>query len=773
MLATVCFAVLESVVLQAIPYEEPSRLVQVMKSPRQVSDSYWRLSAADFEVLRQRSRSFETFGYESHARAQVGGSPAGPTGAMVARVSPGLIEALRMRTAVGRPFRPEEYISGDQRAAILSYGLWTIAFAADPDVVGRSVTIDGEGFAVIGVAPREFRRPVSLADLWIPDVNSGAARDAAAISDKLVIGRLRRGVSMEEAQREIDALQPVSAPGSGGGVQGDDRFVLLSLTDQLVGKAGRILNLLLAACLAIQLLACVNVGHLLLARRMGRARDLGIQLALGCSRARLCAQVVAESLGVSLAAVAVSLLLFPFLLPAVAAVASAAIGSETHAGLSASVLVFSAAMGVASAMACSVVPAVLLLRLEVTTLLHERREMSGLALTAARVQDVLVILQVAAAVCVMTGFGLLAKSVYNLSAVTLGFEPARLSYSVFDAGPMGLPASALKVEEAIESLGRLPGVSSVAAGSTPLLTGAGMRLGLSVQTDQGEWHRVPPVLMQSVSSGYFATMGIPLVEGRAFTSRDVRGAPCVAIVNRSFARLVWPGTSAIGRRIDIGGGAGGATCEVVGVSGDSRDLMLSSPPEPAVFFSHLQRSGSGHVTILIRTAGDTPVPLETIRRAMAAADPSRRWDMTTDVGALVATAIKPSGTRAKLFGGLAVIALLLAAAGMYSAATFSLNERVKEFGVRTALGASPRQLAWFVYRHYGRLAAAGGMLGALAGVWLTRLAAAGLPLFETTAFDPAVFATVPVLCAAVVLAAIVAPTRQASTADPSALLRAE
>lgn len=766
-LTTVCFAVLESAVLRAIPYKEPSRLVLVMKSPRRVSESYWRLSTADFEVLRQESRVFEAIGYESHARLVVRGLPIGPTAAMVARVSPALIETLRLRTVLGRLIRREEYTAAGQGVAIVSFGFWTTAFASDRGVVGRSVTIDGKDYTIVGVAPREIRHPVNVSDLWIPDALPGAELDPAAVSDKLVIGRLRQGVSMEQALQQIDVLRPAVGLVSGGHAQEGERFVLLSLVDQLVGQASRILHLLLAACLAIQVLACLNVGHLLLARRMARARDLGIQLALGCSRLRLCAQVFAESLSVALAAVAVSVPIVLLMLPATSAVASIAIRSEIHAILSIQVLVFSAAIGIASAVVCSVVPVLVLLRLEAATLIHQRWDIRGLAWNAVRVQDALVILQLAAAVCVMAGFGHLTKSVYQLSAVSLGFEPAGLSYWMFDAGTMGFPESARKVEEVIETLGRLPAVRSVAAGSTPLLTGASMRLSLSVQTDQGDWHRIPPVPMQSVSAGYFSTMGIPLAQGRAFNGSDVKGAPCVAIVNRSFARLVWPGTSAVGKRIDIGGG----TCEIVGVSGDSRDMLISSPPEPAVFFSHLQRPGSGHLIILVRAAGGAPVSLETVRGAMAAADPSRRWDFTSDVGALVATAIKPSETRAKLFGGLAAIALLLAAVGMYSAASFNLHQRASEFGVRTALGSSPRQLVFFVYCHYGKLVAAGGMVGALASAWLTQLAAAGLPLFEAKAFDPAIFAAAPLVCATVVLAAILVPTRSASRANPSALLR--
>lgn len=770
--SSVCYAVLGAAVLSAIPYEEATRLVQAMKSPKLASDSYWRLTRADFEILRHRARSFESLGYEVDVQGTIAGVPGGQTGVMIARVSPGLLTTLKMRPVLGRSFQPEDFQPGSPGVVLLSFGFWSGAFSANPGALGTQVMIDGRSYAVIGVAPRAVRRPVNVADIWIPDTSTETAPDAAALGDKLVVARLRQGVSLADAQRETEGLKPASIQGLPS--TDTDRFSLFSFADQVVGAAGPILTLLLCACLSIQLLACLNVGHLLLARRMSKARDLGIQLALGCGKGRLCLNVLAEAAGVAVAAVLVAIPMVMILLPAAATVTSIAIRSETHANISLSVLAFSAGLGFLSSLICAVVPALLLLRLEVASLIHERWRMSELSLSASRVQDILIVVQMATAVLVMAGFGLLAKSVHQLSEVSLGFNSERLSYTTFDAGTVGFPASAHSLEAARESLARLPSVKSAAIGSTPLLTGAAMRLGVAALTDEGGWAALPPVLMQSVSGSYFNTMGVPLLAGRSFNLRDVRGAPCVAIVNRSFARLVWATPNATGRRIDISGtGSGRAPCEIVGVAGDTRDITIASPPEPAVFFSHLQRAGSGQSTILIRTSGGHAVPTESIRGIVAAVDPTRHWNFSTDVGSLVATAIKPASTRAYLLGGLAALALLLAAGGMYAAATFSLGQRAREFGIRMALGAGKRDLAALVYGHYARLAAAGALAGVAAGLSVGRFFGAGLSLFEVKSFDVAVFTIVPLAGIVAVLAAIAAPTRRAAAANPSRLLRSE
>jgi predicted permease len=657
---------------------------------------------------------------------------------------------------------------------LLSFGFWTNAFSADPDVVGNRVTIEGGDYTVIGVMPQTLRRPVNMADAWIPDTTSEAARDAATLGDKLVIARLRDGVSIEDAQREVENLETVSIPGLRGTEAGRQRFAVLSLVDQVVGPAGRILNLLLGACLCIQLLACLNVGHLLLARRMAHARDLGIQLALGCTKGRLCFNVLAEAAGVAMAAVVAAAPLVILMLPAAVAAISIAIRSEIQANLSLSVFLFSIVLGLLSSVVSALVPTFLLLRTEAASLIQERWRMSDLSFSASRLQDALVVPQVAAAVVVMAGFGLLAKSVYHLSGVDLGFDPQHLSYAMFGAGSMRFPESAYKMEEAMARLSRMPSVKSVAVGSTPLLTGAAMKLAIAVMTDEGEWVTIPPIPMQSVSGNYFSTMSIPLLKGRVFDDRDIRGAPCVAIVNRSFARLVWSAVDAVGKRIDIsGGGRPRYPCEIVGVVGDSRDISISSPPEPAIYFSHLQRPASAHTAILVRSAGGEGVPTGVLRQVVAEADPTRQWNFSTDVDALVATAIKPSATRAKLIGGLAVLALLLAAGGMYSATKFNLSQRAREFGVRMALGAGARDLAAMVYGHYARLAACGGLAGAAIGASVSHYFSAGLSLFEVKGTDIMIFTIVPAICVLIILTSIAVPTHRAATSNPASLLRTE
>lgn len=627
--------------------------------------------------------------------------------------------------------------------------------------------MNGISYTVIGVTPPQVKRPVSSADVWIPDATPAEDPSASKIGDKLVVCRLRTGVSLKDAERELSKLKP--APNRDSGHTGAERFFALSLADQIVGPAARILNLLLAACLLIQLLVCLNVGHLLLARRMNRVRDLGVQMALGCSAGRLCWNVVGEAMTLA-AAVGVALPLIMLCLPTAGVVASAAIRSETHPVLSIPVLVFSIGAGFASSGVCAVVPALVLIRLEVTSLLHERWRLSDLALSASRLQDILIVVQLATAVAIMSGFGLLAKGLYQLSSVSLGFNPEGLSYAMFSGGAATFPGSAHNLERVVDRLSQLSGVDSVAIGSTPILMGVGMKTRVDVRTNTGEWTPMPSVVMQTVSGGYFRTMGIAL-KGRTFNDRDVRRAPCVAVVNQSFARVAWATTDALGKWIDVGGPARRIPCEVVGIAADTRDVAITLPPEPTVYFSHLQRAGSAHATILIR-ASRAPSE-EKVRAEVAAEDPNWRWDFSTDVGALVRTAIRPASVRARLNGSLAAVALLLAAGGMYAAVTFSLSERAKDLGVRVAPGAGTVQLMTFIYGHYSRLGAAGSLVGAAGAIWLGRFLIAGLSVVEVSRFDPLVFTAVPAFCFVMVLAAILPPVRHALRRNPASLLRAE
>ncbi len=512
-LSTVCYAVLEAAVFNAIPYESPTHLVQIMKKSPEMGDAYW-----------------------------------------------------------------------------------TRAFSPDVDAVGRSLTVDGNSYAVIGVAPPQLKRPVSVADVWIADETPAEDPSTSTAGDKLIADRLRPGCSLRDAEREWSQIEP--APNTGFSRSRAERFFALSLVDQIVGPAARILNLLLAACLLIQLLACLNVGHLLLARRMSKCGILACKWRLDAARGGFAGTVLVEAMTV---AVGIALPLVMLSLPAAGAVTTAAIRSETHPVLSIPVLAFSIGAGLASSVVCAVVVALMLVRIEITALIRESWRFSDLTLRASRLQDVLVVVELAAAVVIMAGFGLLAKALYQLSSVSLGFRPEGLSCAVFSGGPMAFPMSAHSLEQVIDRLARLPGVESVAITSTPILTGASMKSRFDVLSDGGEWMPMPPVPVQAVSGGYFRTMGIA-VEGRSFDKRDVRGGPCVTVVNRSFAKLAWGSTDALGKRIDIGDPGRRVPCEVIGVAADARDVSITVPPEPAVFFSHLQRRGSAFATVLIRAA---------------------------------------------------------------------------------------------------------------------------------------------------------------------------
>ncbi|HYL78368.1 MAG TPA: ABC transporter permease [Bryobacteraceae bacterium] len=769
-LSSVCYAVLEVAVLKAIPYEGPERIVEVVKKRGGAGDAHWRLSRADFAVLRNRTRCFEALGYQQEIQGSMAAKSGNPSGITKSVISPGLLEALRLRPVLGRPFSIADFGPSSAGTAILSHALWSNEFSADAAVLGRHIGVDGKDFIVIGVMSGALHRPVSAADIWVPDQSPDDPAEAWKVGDKLAIARVAPRFSPADAQREIAALQPVSIPGHAS--SNADRFEVLSLADQLVGPARRILALLLGACLAIQLVACLNVGQLLLARRMRKARDLGIQLALGSNAARISLDMLCETLFLALGAGLIAIVLSLLLLPAAAAIAAVALGAEVHvSSMSGSVFVFGISLTITSSLVCAATPTVLLRKLEVTSLINKRWENGHLSFTASRLQELLIVAQVAAAVVLMSGFGLLAKSVYRLSNVSFGFNAGGLSYVVFDRGGLGFPASILKLHESLNRLSRLPSVESAAIGSTPMLTGARMSLGISARTDEGAWLRLPPIPIQSVSGGYFSTMGIPLLRGRTFDRHDTQGAPCAAIVNQSFSRLIWSSDNPIGKQIDLAAGSGSRACEVVGMAGDAREIAIAAPPEPELFFSDIQKPASANAVILIRTSGGHAVSLKALSQLVAAADPSRRLVFSTDVGALVASALSPSETRRRLLGILAFVALLLAAGGMYAAATYNLSERRREIGVRMAMGAGRADIARMVYRHYGRLAAIGGLIGTATGAALSRVFGSGLNLFETSGFDLQVFAIVPVACAIVVLASVAAPALRAMAVNPGQLLR--
>ncbi len=770
-LAGICYAVLEAAVFNAIPYEAPTRLVEVGRGNGLQDAALWRLTRVDFEKVRGRAKWFEAIGYELDSPGYLT-SGATATPVVKATISPRLMDVLRVKPLLGRTFLPEDFEASASGTALLSHALWTRAFAADPGVLGKPVTVDGRVLVVVGVMPKEMRRPVTVAELWVPDQSSEIGAQAEKAGDKIVVARLRGTVSLEQAQRETAAIETDFMPGSGRQGEGDRyRYRLVSLADQFVGKTGRVLNLLLGACLLLQAAACFNVGHLMIARRLRKARDLGIQLALGSGVGRICNSVVFESVAVAFAGIALAVPLMLMALHAAGVVASNIVGVEIQPELSLSVLGFGSVLAAVSSLLCAAAPILVLRRLEVTALIGRRWQAGQLSVSATRLQESLIVLQVAIAVVLVAGLGVLVRSVYHLSTVDLGFEPNRLSYINLDSGRVRFPESAGVQEETVRRLSQLPGVASAAVGSTPLLVGGRVVFSVMVKTAQG-WVNTAPAEYQAVSDAYFATLGIAVLRGRPFDRRDTTNGACVGIVNHSFASLYWPGEDAVGKEFDTSGGFGARrTCTVVGVVADARTVALSSPPEPQLYRSFRQTSASANTVVVVRFADKGQLSLAAVRRVVAEVSPTQQADMSTDLGALVRSALLPAGTRATLLLAIAVCALLLAVGGMYAATSYQLSERAGEIGIRMAMGASPVDIASLVYRRYAALGGLGGLLGAVAGVAFSHQAAAGLSGAASGGMDWSVLAVAPLTCALIVFASVAVPTRRAATLNPSDLFR--
>lgn len=470
--SSACYAVLDAVIVRAVPYKDANRIVEIMKGGRLTRDAHWNLSLADFSLLRNRAHAFDAIGYERDGQGFLTGTKGEQTAVVAARISSGLLEVLGVQPVPGRLLRRGDFDPAAPGAALLSFQLWTKSFSSDPDVVGRHVTVDGKDFTAIGVMPPSLRHPISVADLWIPDSEAQGDGDATAVSDKQVVARLRRGVSLASAQRELASLQPVPSPKLGRSERTMNRFEAFGFIDQLIGPAARILKILLAACLLIQILACLSVGQLLLARRVAKARDLGIQLALGADNRRLSVDALMEAMVIAFAGALLAVPLAVLLLRAAAAAAPVALGIEIQPSPSLSLFAFCIGLALASSLICGAAPVAALRGLEIRCLVGERWDLGGSSLNIARLQDTLIVAQLSVAVVVMTAFVMLARGLYVLSNVTFGFEPAYLSYVMYTPGSTHFPESVLRLHEAMRNLSRLPLVRSAAIGSTPILTGA-------------------------------------------------------------------------------------------------------------------------------------------------------------------------------------------------------------------------------------------------------------------------------------------------------------
>jgi putative ABC transport system permease protein len=775
------FSVVDAALLQPLPYRQPAGLVAIYSQfPTLGFDKFW-ISPPEFLELRRWATSFDEVGAYRTGRVNVSGGDE-PQRVRSAIASASLFRALGVDAELGRYYGEEEDVAGAAPVVLLGHDLWQRSFGGDRGLVGKSVTVDGAPRTVVGVMPAGFDVADSHVEVWEPLALDPADPGGRGSHYLYLIGRLKAGVTLAQARLELAGLLNRWAeefPDTHVPRPERHPLIYLSLLDDLVGAARPAMLLLAGAVGLVLLIACANVANLLLARAESRQREVAVRTALGAARGRLVRQFLAESVLLALVGGAVGVVLAVWGVNAVLAANPEGVVRVEHIGLDGKVLAFTFAVALATGLLFGLAPA---LHARSRTFFNPLRE-GGRATVGRRrrlFRAALVVAEVALAAVLVIGAGLLLKSFWTLGHVDPGFEPAGALTLQLSLPESSYPEAADTYgffQRLLAGLGSLPGVAEASAmtGLPPLR---------DVNANDTEFEGVPGPpdgppqnvdYYQFVNLGYFRTMGVPLVRGRAFRTEDVGGAP-VAVVDQRLAQVFWPDSDPIGKRLRPPYGDDTPWFTVVGVARDVKQGGLDRPAGTELYFlsDQVEKAFSYPLrtrNVVVRTAGDPLALSGAVREEVRRLDPALPIAGLQTLEQAVSGSITGSRFLALLVGIFALLALTLAAVGTYGVLSYSVEERRHEVGVRMALGARAGGVLRLILGQGLALVCLGLVLG-LAGSWaLHRLLAS--VLFAVAPSDPATLAVVTALLLAVALAACLVPARRATRVDPVISLRAE
>ncbi|MGH9140041.1 MAG: ABC transporter permease, partial [Vicinamibacterales bacterium] len=764
------------------PFPHSERLVDVAELDLRPSQGLRPSSVSwpNFFDWRSRTRAFARLSayHETAFTMLVGGRPTHTPGAVV---SSDLFSTLDVQPALGRPFRIEEERAGSD-VAVISDSLWRSEFGGAQTAVGSVVTINSRPFTIVGIMPPRFRFPISAtsAQLWVTvaeDARTQQPDDHPMTTERgahfiKVIGRLRPDTTVTAAQAEMDNVASALAHEH----PDDDGTRGVKLTpelERLVGDTRRPLLILLVAVACVLLIACVNLANLLLARGASRGREVALRLALGASRRRIVVQLLTESVVLAAAGTVVGLLLATWSIRVLIAMAPTDVRGLDEVTIDEAVLAFTAAVGFISAVAFGTVPALFASRTAPAPGLQDGARMTA-GRGQGRLRGALVIAETGLGVMLLIAAGLLVRGFYHLTHTDPGFDARHVMTAKFT-----LPASRYPYrkqvafyDELLNELNGLPGVQATATVPLPL---NGSRYGISFELPGAP---LPPSQRPSADfslagPGYFRAMQIPIVEGRDFRVADDDAAPRVAVVNESFARQFLAGRSPIGQRIKPGLSTTETDTpwrEVVGVVRDFRQRALTEPSRPAYFVPYAQGLIST-LYLVIRSTAAPSVVVDQARRAVLQKDPELPLYDVRPMSEYVDLSVASSRFQTLLLTLFAALALVLTAVGLYGVVAYSVAQRTREFGVRLALGARPRELMRLVLRNAMRVVAMGALAGVGGAALVTRLL--GTALYDVHPLDPITFGSVVATLFGVALVASLIPAQQATRVDPILALRAE
>jgi putative ABC transport system permease protein len=767
---TAIFSVVNSLLLRPLPYSESEQLTWVWMDNRPEGIREDITSWPNFEDWRAQNQSFQAMAGVRDRRFNLTGAGE-PEELYGANVSPNFFELMRVSPARGRGFNADEEHEGRDQVVVIGHDLWQRRFGGDANIVGQTLSLSGQPHTIIGVMPPGFQFP-NKTEVWKPLAPDAQTRTARGSFWLPVIGRLKPGVTRAQAQTDMAGIaqrleQQYPNTNTGFGVN------VVLMHEQLVGKMRTALWILLGAVGCVLLIACANVANLLLARAATRQKEVAIRAALGASRGRVVRQLLTESVLLAAAGGVLGLLLARWGLDALVAFAPSDLPRAESISIDRRVLFFTLGLSLLTGLVFGLAPALQSSKLGLGEVLKEGGRSGGGG--GRHTRSVLVVAEIALALVLLVGAGLLLKSSWRLQQVNPGFNPERVLKVRLSLPPSKYPEGTNVVafyQQLLERLRALPGVKAAGVTSSVLLYKVHNSAGISIEGRPAPSGGSRPELpLDSVSPSYFQVLGMQLIQGRNFTEQDKRDGLPVAIVNETMARRFWPDEDPIGKRFTFGdAGPQARWLTVVGVVRDSRRQGLDAPIRIESFLPYAQRPLRA-MEVVLRTTDDPLTMARTVRSAVWSLDGDLPVSEIQTVEQMVGARVASRRFNLLLLGLFALVAVLLAAVGIYGVMSYSVTQRAHEIGIRMALGAQTRAVLSLVIGQGMRLALLGVGIGLAAAVGLTRLMA-GL-LFGVSATDPMTFGAIALLLVGIALLACYLPARRATKVDPMIALRCE
>ena len=775
---TAIFSVVKAVLLAPLPYKDTSRIVAVWTASPARGGEPLASTAGDFAIWKQKSGVFEDLApsYDDEVTLTGQGAPQFLIGYAV---SANYLGILGVTPQMGRLFTEQEDKPGGPKVALISDHLWRTIFHSDPDIVGKAIALEGTPHTVLGVMPRGFAYPPTV-EIWRPAAMAPKDFDDFNEPYVRILGRLKPGVSVEAAQKAMNALEAqvmAAHPSTDDG----NHVMIVPLREQLDGDVRKPLLILMSAVGLVLLIACANTAGLALARNAERQKEVALRLALGATRLRLLRQFVTESLllavmggtaGILVALAGMRLLvaIFPN------DVANRQIPKVTTIPIDHGVLLFALAITMLSGFIFGVVPALKATRAEASDAMKESSRGSTASRRSNRSRSAIVVIEVALSLVLLTAAGLVAASFEHVVHAKLGFQPDHLlSIQIFtplNRYPLkDREKTRALVDEVVRRMNVLPGVKSAAATNFLPLTGfwgtTGFLLPGQAQLAKGQ---APEADNRVMTPYYLRTMGIPLIRGRAFTDADRAGGAQVAIVNQTFARHYFKTGDPVGRALNLGTGDKPDLWQIVGVVGDVKAFGQDQPTHDDIY-RPFDQDPFPIIAFTLRTETDPAAMVKAAEEALWSIDPDLPVFRAIPMDSLASQTVSLRRASSALFSGFAVLALALACIGIYGVMSYTVAQRTQEIGVRMALGAQRADVLRMVTALGLRLALIGVAIG-LAGAFASTRLLASL-LYEVSAIDPLIFSLAVIVLMAVATLAAYLPAQRAASIDPLRALRTE